>query len=354
MRRHSEENTKMKNINFHNIQFALIVTAIVLTAGNLQGQDLLSRTQIFHAVEWQHPGLAGVQDKLSADLMYRQALNSYGNESGYYQVGVFYPIKKRIGEDAGSSGFKLSNQDKVEEIYNSKKARRKQGVGLQLNKIKIGPLDRTEVKAFYAYHLPVSDQFNLSLGSALKFQQNMIGFNNLTVRDEINDSFYQQIINSSAGAQSNLQMDIGTALYSNDLYFTFTARSLFITELQNNEILEYLKDGQTFNFLVGYKWRVHPDFTLLPNAEINYFSTFGTQYKGTLRIKYKELIYAGAGMQNELKWSALLGFNIPGDIFLHYSYDYYTGFIQEFANGVHEVSISYLFNNKNASTPFTW
>ncbi len=344
----------MKNINFHNIQFTLIVTAIVLSAGNIQGQDLLSRTQIYHAVEWQHPGLAGVQDKLSADLMYRQALNSYGNESGYYQVGVFYPIKKRIGEDAGSSGFKLSNQDKAEEIYNSKKARRKQGLGLQLNKIKIGPLDRTEVKAFYAYHLPISDQFNLSLGSALKFQQNMIGFDNLTVRDEINDSFYQQIINSSAGAQSNLQMDIGTALYSNDLYFTFTARSLFITELQSNEILEYLKDGQTFNFLAGYKWRVHPDFTLLPNAEINYFSTFGTQYKGSLRIKYKELIYAGAGMQNELKWSALLGFNIPGDIFLHYSYDYYTGFIQEFANGVHEVSLSYLFNNKNASTPFTW
>jgi type IX secretion system PorP/SprF family membrane protein len=344
----------MKNINFLNIGSLVLALALLLGAWHTQAQDLLSRSQIFHAVEWQHPGLAGVQDKLSVDLMYRQALNSYGKESGYYQVGVFYPIKNRIGQDAGNAGFKLSNQDKAQEIYNSKNARRKQGIGLQLNKIQIGPLDRTEVKAFYAYHLPVSDKFNLSLGSALKFQQNRIGFGNLTVRDDLNDSFYQQIINSSAGSQSNLQMDIGSALYSQNLYFTFTVRSLFITELQNNEILEYLKDGQTFSFLAGYKWRLNPDFTLLPNAEINYFSTFGTQYKGTLRLKYKELLYAGAGMQNELKWSALLGFNIPGDIFLHYSYDYYTGFIQEFANGVHEISLSYLFNNKNASTPFTW
>ncbi|MBK6266536.1 PorP/SprF family type IX secretion system membrane protein [Marivirga sp. S37H4] len=332
----------------------VILFLLITLSFALQGQDLLSRTQIFHAIEWQHPAMAGVQDKISADLMYRQALNSYGKESGYYQAGLFYPIKKGRGNMAERSGFKISNPAKARALYRSTKARRKQGIGMQLNAIKLGPLDRKEVKAFYAYHLPVSYNFTVSLGSSLKLQQNMIGFENLTVRDEVNDDFYQQIINSSAGKQSNLQFDIGAALYNPEYYFTFTAKSLFITELQNNEVLEYLKDCTSYSFLAGYKWIIHPDFSLMPNAEINYFSTYGMQYKGALRFKYKELIYLGAGLHYDLKYSALLGVNIPGNVFLHYSYDYYTGFIREFANGVHEVSLSYLFNNKNASTPFTW
>ena len=221
----------------------ILLLLIILLSWQTQAQDLLSRTQIFHAVEWQHPGLAGVQENLSVDLMYRQALNGYGSNSGYYQVGGFYPIKNSVSGQDDNSGFKISNPDKAKELYNSKTARRKQGVGLQLNAIILGPLDRKEIKGFYAYHLPVSDKLNLSLGTSLKFQQNMIGFNNLTVRDEINDDFYQKIVNSAEGKQTNLQLDIGTALYSEQFFFTFTAKSLFITELNNNNALEYLKDG---------------------------------------------------------------------------------------------------------------
>jgi hypothetical protein len=94
--------------------------------------------------------------------------------------------------------------------------------------------------------------------------------------------------------------------------------------------------------------------SLLPNAEINYFATTGGQYKSSLRLKYKELIYIGMAMHHQLKWAGLFGVNVPGNFFVHYSYDYYTGFIQEFSNGVHEVSLSFLFNNKNSSTPYTW
>ncbi|GAA5034756.1 hypothetical protein GCM10011506_29150 [Marivirga lumbricoides] len=332
----------------------ILLLLVILVSWKTQAQDILSRTQIFHAVEWQHPALSGVQENLSIDLMYRQALNGYGSESGYYQVGAFYPIKNSVGGESDNSGFKISNPDKAREIYNSKIARRKQGVGLQLNAIILGPLDRKEIKGFYAYHLPISEQLNLSLGTSLKFQQNMIGFNNLSVRDEINDDFYQQIINSSEGKQTNLQLDIGTALYSKQFFFTFTAKSLFITELNKNNTLEYLKDGESYSVLAGYKWKFNPDYSILPNAEVNYLTDYGTQFKGTIRFKYKELMYVGAGMQNDLKWSGLIGLNIPGNIFLNYSYDYYTGYISEFSNGVHEVSLSYLFNNQNASTPFTW
>lgn len=343
-----------ENANEIKMKKEILLLLIILFGWKAQAQDLLSRTQIFHAAEWQHPGLAGVQENLSVDLMYRQALNSYGSESGYYQIGAFYPIKNDLGGQADGSGFKISNPDKAKEIYNSKTARRKQGVGLQLNAIILGPLDRKEVKAFYAYHLPISNRLNLSLGTSLKLQQNMIGFENLTVRDEVNDDFYQQIINSAAGKQTNLQLDIGTALYNEQFFLTFTAKSLFITELNNNNVLEYLKDGEAYSVLAGYQWIFHPDFSILPNAEINYLTTYGTQFKGTVRFKYKELMYVGAGMQNDLKWSGLVGVNIPGNIFLNYSYDYYTGYISEFSNGVHEVSLSYLFNNQNASTPFTW
>ncbi len=333
---------------------ALTLMLTIILCFSIQAQDLLSRTQIFHAIEWEHPAFTGVQVKPSADLMYRQALNSYGKESGYYQVGIFYPITKNTGSMSDNSGFKLSNPTKARSLYSSRKERRKQGVGLQVNAIKLGPLDRKEVKAFYAYHLPITNEHIISMGSALKFQQNRIGFDNLTVRDEVNDDLYQQIINSSAGTQSNLHLDIGLALYHRDYYFSITAKSLFITEIQDNEILEHIKNGTSYSFLAGYNWRFSPDFSLLPNVEINYLSIYGEQYKGTIRFKYKELIYVGAGMHHDLKWSALLGVNIPGDIFLHYSYDYYTGFIQEFANGVHEISLSFLINNKKSSTPFSW
>ncbi len=339
-----------------NIIKAIIIPLMVCfgTTQSVQSQDVLSRTQIFQAIEWQSPAMAGIQNTLSADIMYRQALNGYGNQSGYIQAGLFYPIKKGSVQNLNNSSFALSNPEKAEEFYNSKLARRKQGVGLQLNSIQLGPLDRTEIKGFYAYHLPVSKKFNLSFGSALKFQQNSIGLNNLNVRDKANDELYQRLINTNAGRQSNIQMDLSLAYYSNKLYLSFVANSLFTHGFQENEMSSYMNDGLNFSLIAGYKWNLNSELSLLPNVEINYFATTGGQYKSSLRLKYKDLMYIGTGMHHQLKWAGLFGVNIPGNFFLHYSYDYYTGFIQEFSNGVHEVSLSFLFNNKNSSTPYTW
>jgi type IX secretion system PorP/SprF family membrane protein len=354
----AEENMKemLRSLDKFNIYKAIIVFIMVnfCITEAVQSQDVLSRTQLFHAIEWQSPAMAGIQNNLSADIMYRQALNGYGNQSGYVQAGLFYPIKKAKGENINNSSFALSNPEKAEEFYNSKVARRKQGVGLQLNSIQLGPLDRTEIKGFYAYHLPVSKKFNLSFGSALKFQQNSIGFNNLNVRDKANDELYQRLMDTNAGRQSNVQMDLSLAYYSNTLYLSFVANSLFIQSFQENEMATYMNDGLNFSLIAGYKWNLNSELSLLPNAEINYFATTGGQYKSSLRLRYKDLMYIGMGMHHQLKWAGLFGLNIPGNFFLHYSYDYYTGFIQEFSNGVHEVSLSFLFNNKNSSTPYTW
>jgi type IX secretion system PorP/SprF family membrane protein len=354
----AEENMKEMSRyldKFHMIKAIMLSIIVFISNAELvYSQDVLSRTQIFHAVEWQSPAMAGIQNNISADIMYRQALNGYGNQSGYVQAGFFYPIKKAMGVNASNSSFALSNPDKAEEFQNSKTARRKQGIGLQLNSIKLGPLDRTEIKGFYAYHLPVSPKFNLSFGSALKFQQNTVEFNNLNVRDKANDDLYQRLINSNSGRQSNVQLDLSLAYYSNRLYLSFVANSLFTHSFQESEMSAYMNDGTNFSLMAGYKWNLNSVLSLLPNAEINYFSTTGSQYKSTIRVKYKELIYIGMGMHHQLKWAGLFGINVPGNFFINYSYDYYTGFIQEFSNGVHEVSLSFLFNNKKSTTPYTW
>lgn len=333
------------------ILFAVVSVGLIAP---VYSQEVLSRTQIFNAIEWQSPAMAGIQDNMSADIMYRQALNGYGSRSGYVQAGLFYPIKKVTGDNADNSSFAISNPDKAKEFYNSKTARRKQGVGLQLNAIRVGSLNRTEVKGFYAYHLPVTSQYNLSLGSAMKFQQSNINIKNLNVRDKANDDLYQQLVSGELGKQSNIQMDLSLAFYSDKLYLSFVANSLFVQPLRETKMETYLNDGTNFSLMAGYEWSLNTDYALLPNVEINYFRSTGNQYKASLRLRYKELLYVGAGMHNSLKWSGLFGVNIPGNFFVNYSYDYYTGFIKEFSNGVHEVSLSFLFNNKNASTPYTW
>jgi type IX secretion system PorP/SprF family membrane protein len=336
------------------ISTLVFLTISLNSIESVLSQDVLSRTQIFHAIEWQSPAMAGIHNNMSADIMYRQALNGYGSQSGYVQAGFFYPIKQVETNASNNTSFTMSNPELAEAYYNSRLARRKQGVGLQINSINLGPLDRTEVRGFYSYHLPVSTNFNLSLGSAIKFQQNSVGFGNLNVRDQTNDDLYQRLINGNSGRQSNVQMDLSAAYYSSDLYLSFVANSLFTQPFQDNEMAAYMNDGLNFSFIAGYKWGLNSDLTLLPNIEMNYFTTTKGQFKSSVRLKYKELIYIGMGMHHQFKWAGLFGINVPGNFFVNYSYDYYTGFIQEFSNGVHEVSLSFLFNNKNASTPYTW
>ncbi len=333
---------------------SLLIIGFICIAERVRSQDVLSRTQIFHAIEWQSPAMAGIQNNMSADIMYRQALNGYGSNSGYIQAGFFYPIQKIKGNNASNSSFAISNSNKAAEFYNSKRARRKQGVGLQLNSMRLGPLDRTEIKGFYAYHLPVNARFNLSLGSAIKFQQNIIDYNNLNVRDKANDDLYQRLINTNSGRQSNVQLDLSMAYYSNKLYLSFVTNSIISHSFRESEMSAYMNDGMNFSLMAGYKWALNSELSLLPNVEINYFTTTGEQYKSSLRLKYKELIYIGMGMHHQLKWAGLFGVNVPGNFFINYSYDYYTGFIQEYSNGVHEVSLSFLFKNINSSTPYTW
>jgi len=336
------------------ISAIILLTILLGSIKPVLSQDVLSRTQLYHAIEWQSPAMAGIQNNISADIMYRQALNGYGSQSGYVQAGFFYPIKRVDADKVKNSSFSISNPDIAEDYYNSKIARRKQGLGIQLNSISLGPLERTEVKGFYAYHLPLTQNFNLSFGSALKFQQNSIGYSNLTVRDKANDDLYQRLVTGSSGRQSNVQMDLSIAYYSHNIYLSFVTNSIFTQSFGSTDMSSYMNDGLNLSFMAGYKWNLNSEWSLLPNAEINYFKTTGSQYKSSIRLKYRELIYIGAGMHHQLKWAALFGINAPGNFFINYSYDYYTGFIQEFSNGVHEVSLSFLFNNKNSSTPYTW
>jgi type IX secretion system PorP/SprF family membrane protein len=336
----------MKKLIYHIIFLGISISAV--------GQEQLSRTQFYVNPEWTHPATAGINDYLDISVMYRQGLNVFDESSSFYTASIFYQLTKSKNLESNKQGFRISNPDLVDELNKNSEARRKQGVGLKLQSIGLGPMDNQEIRAYYAYHLPISNSLDLSFGTSVAANQTSINYNQFTVRDEINDAFYQQLKNAGTGQQTNLLIDLGVALYSNSMIFTLSANSMVSSILSENTPLDQIGTGLQMSSLLGYKWNISSDFSVLPNAEIIFNPDYPFQYKTSVRVNYRKIVYAGASLHNELKWSMLCGFKIPGGLMLNYSYDYYNGYLKDFSNGVHEVTLNILLKNRYGSLPFTW
>ncbi|MFT4847513.1 MAG: type IX secretion system PorP/SprF family membrane protein [Sediminicola sp.] len=319
------------------------------------GQGTFDRSQSHIHPEWNDAATIGIQPQPIAGLAYRQYVNQTGVGLSTYEAGFSMPLNINYNAENDNSGFFLSSPELQNKIKTNRDARRKHGLGINLRSLQYDIYQINEVQISYAFHLPLSKAYNLSIGTSFNYGVSSINAENLTVRDPFNDMFYQGIINANSATVRKLSSNIGLAFYSKDLLISANFKNIILFEQGNlqSAATSYKKMIQP-HFFVSYKWDFGQKIYLSPNFIYNYSLLYGNTFSGNLRVNYNSSLYLGIGLQNNSRISGLLGIKLTRDIFMNYSYDFNNNYGELATNGVHELSINYLFKNKRARTPFLW
>ncbi len=329
---------------------ALIISLFVFP-GCLLAQTPIDRSQIFANQEWGSPGFVGANDLTKLDLAYRQVINSTGAGLNVYQFGIFAPLNNSYSPEGDNSSFAISDPSLLSTINSNKKLRRKHGLGAAVSSMHYQNLSVNNVQVNYAYHLPLTNKLNVGLGTAIHWESTGIGVDQLTLRDPENDILYQNLLQSGGFNNTTFYTDFGVSIYGQKGYLNLNLTQITLFSADSTQASnEVLIPSAGF----GYRWSINSQFSINTNLALRINEVFNNDYIFTLRCNYREMLYIGAGYHHDLKTSGFVGFKLPKAIFLNYSYDIYANYGEQISSGTHELSLTYLLNNKKSAAPLAW
>ncbi len=211
------------------------------------------------------------------------------------------------------------------------------GIGLSLLGDQIGPFRTTDIKAAYAFRLPVG-----SGGSALQ-----IGVTGGVISKSLDGASLrpEQIPDPTLfNRASNLLVpDVGAGVYftlpEDRFYVGVSALHLTEPSLKDFTATGRSRIARHFYATAGYTARLSETIDLLPSV---FFKLAGTQYmvEGNLALRVQPVVL-GASYRLGDAVCALLGLQATEGLFVGYSYDYTLSRLGAVTTGSHELVLVY-------------
>jgi hypothetical protein len=180
-----------------------------------------------------------------------------------------------------------------------------------------------------------------------------VDFNGYTLRDPVNDVFYQQLMQSNPGNQNSLSIDFGTVVYSDRSYLAFSSSNLGIKSLSGDHQLS-ISNKRQFSMQGGTNLKVGNSLSWNSGVKLSEVSGYDLMWAVNSRLRYKELIYLGAGYSSGSRMSLLFGLAVNGKFTVNYSYDHYFSGLGSLNVNVHELVVGVALFNTYESKSRLW
>jgi type IX secretion system PorP/SprF family membrane protein len=298
------------------------------------------------------PGFTGIDDYLDVKLSVNQGWNSFNITNNNFYVSAFSALNGSQRALIKNNTLRISTST-YGEIQPDKQLRRKHGMGGSLAGRNVGPYRSLTIGYNYAYHIPLSNRFNFSLGTKLAYFNQRIDFSNgFTIRDEVNDTFFRQLMSSGNANQSSFLMDFGAVLYSDRFYIALSSNNLIKGKLDGDNSLNYT-ETQAYQLHSAGNFRIGQTVSLNTGLRLTLKQGYDIGWAINARLRYKELLYVGSGFANNSQLSLLFGVAFNPNFNLHYAYDQYLSSLSNFNINAHEIVLGIgLFNKTNAQPKF--
>jgi len=310
-------------------------------------------TQYYLNLAGTNPGFTGMEDYLDLKAGFRQGWNDFNTKNNNFYFSAYSSLNKSNRSVASNNTLRTSNPSAYKEIQSYKKLRRKHGVGGMITNRNFGPYKSLTINANYAYHLPVSQKLNLSFGTRLTYGSQTINFTGYTVRDEINDAFYQQLIRANQGTKNSFLVDFGSALYSQRFYLGLSTTNFIYNKISGDNILQETMDTR-YQLQTAFNMALGSNLTLNPGMKITYSKDYDLLWAINARVRFKELVYIGSAFDNQKKLSLLFGLTLKNRLSVNYSYDQYLSELKDFNVTMHEFVLGVVVFKKYAAKSKFW
>ena len=204
----------------------------------------------------------------------------------------------------------------------------------------------------YAFHLPVGNTGYLSFGASLGMTNYEVDLSKIRLRDMDNDAVYNSLL-SEGSSNTFFNVNAGLSYYTPDYYVSYALVTAANTLVSGNE--NVLQDREAkHQVMLGYQWDLNNNLTFQPSAFLRLGENLPEEWMVSMKFRFKDMIWAGAGYRNDGDIVGLLGLTINNFIQFGYAYDLTTSQINDFNNGSHEVVLGLLLFNDNRSKTYFW
>ena len=206
-----------------------------------------------------------------------------------------------------------------------------------------GPTRRTGASFSYTYHLPITDEIKLGMGVSGGVLQYVVDGSKITTKTS-NDIALSNTVQSTVLPDAGL----GFYLYSDEFFVSLSAPQLLGNKVQFFEDYDETdaRLARHFFFAAGYKFEVVEDVVIQPSTFIKYVTPTPVQFDATVRVLYKDMVWAGVAYRSEDAVGFMLGYTLQQNITFGYSYDMPTSEIKNHTSGSHEVMLGIRFKNR--------
>lgn len=227
-------------------------------------------------------------------------------------------------------------------IHGNLSEKRAVGLGAMFYSDVTGPTRRNGVQLAYAYHLPLSLEFEnetyLGFGIAGALTQYTLRFTDLVLADA-GDPTIGSTDQNKMGGDAHLGIYV-----SNPKYWAGIAiNQLFASKFTFEGSVENIRNARHAYLTGGYNFTINEMFTLSPGTIVKMVRGSKPQAELNLRFAYDKQYWAGLAYRTEDAVSILLGIDLRQGFNLTYSYDITTSALNQVSNGAHEITVGYNF-----------
>ncbi|WP_316815392.1 type IX secretion system membrane protein PorP/SprF [Pedobacter nyackensis] len=292
-----------------------------------------------------NPAISGIENYADVKVGYRKQWAGIDNApqtsfvTAHWNLGADYLWKNALslpdkGDDPMSRNY-MQN-------YTSSPAHH--GMGVTAVYDEVGPLSRLDANLTYAYHLQLSNAFNLSVGVAAGVSRVALDINALTFEDQTRTD---PSISNGIASQLKPDLGFGVWLYSGRLFAGASVQQVLQQKLSFTNDRNYKAGKEVPHFFVtaGYRLYIDDVISATPSIMLKQVSPAPASIDVNLKMSFKDRFWVGGSYRKDDSFSALAGINVSKLLNLTYAYDFTTSGLNQVSNGSHEIVLGIQLNN---------
>lgn len=317
---------------------------IMALAAPLAAQQQFELAQYFQNPHALNPAFTGIEKYWQANVGYRKlwAGSDFAPSQGYTSVnGSFYKPDIRL------NSIRISRPEAYEENLSDKEYRKmnaRHGLGAYYGYITNGVSMDDQAGLTYAYHMPLTRKLSMSVGAGAAYANTYLSGGRYEVRHAA-DYIYEGL-QQSHSMKRQLSINTGLTLYSDRFYLGYSTTSLAFLEGVNSDIFQEPTNYVVHSLAAGYQLYLSPNVRLQPGMLMNYDRMKEASVYGNIKVRYKELVWAGVSYRNREAFGLLAGFLLNDHLSLGYAYEQNVYAFDPAYNGNHEVVVGCRFFRK--------
>ena len=202
-----------------------------------------------------------------------------------------------------------------------------------------GPISRTGGSFIYSYKLPVTSNYNVSLGLSAGFYEYVFDDNEMDLYDNVYDPAAPGIIEKDQVFDASF----GIYLHNNKSHFGISIPNLIEEKININT-----PDGNSlirhYFIYYGYSYEYN-DITFRPSLMLKKTASTPMQYDISIQTDYSDDIWIGCSYRDQDALVFMFGVN-KDNYSIGYSYDKIISDISYHASASHGVVLKYRFSDK--------